>query len=63
MSFDPFVMQQFRFRKQRGRLVIHWEAAPLGEMNITAGATGVGLYAHRASAAFDMVRVTKIGQS
>lgn len=62
VSFDPFVMQQFRFRKQHGRLVIHWEATPLGDLNITAEATGVGLYAYRASVAFDMVRLTALKQ-
>jgi GH43 family beta-xylosidase len=62
-SFDPFVMQQFRFRKQQGRLAVGWEATPLGETAITGEATGVGLYAHRASVAFDMVRVTKISES
>ncbi|MCA1567281.1 MAG: glycoside hydrolase family 43 protein [Acidobacteria bacterium] len=62
-SFDPFVMQQFRFRKQQGRLAVGWEATPLGETGITTEATGVGLYAHRASVAFDMVRLTKIGES
>jgi len=62
-SFDPFVMQQFRFRKQHGRLSIGWEATPLGDTNITTEATGVGLYAHRAAVVFDMVRVTKIRES
>jgi GH43 family beta-xylosidase len=57
-SFDPFVMQQFRFRKQQGRLAVGWEATPLGDIAITTEATGVGLYAHRAAVAFDMVRVT-----
>lgn len=62
-SFDPFRMQQFRFRKQKGRLSIQWEALPLGEIpTTTAEATGVGLYAHRASVAFDMVRVTALKQ-
>jgi GH43 family beta-xylosidase len=62
-SFDPYVMQQFRFRKQHGRLAVGWEATPLGDTDADAGATGVGLYAHRASVAFDMVRVTKISES
>jgi hypothetical protein len=62
-SFDPFVMQQFRFRKQHGRLTIRWEATPLGDIAITTQATAIGLYAHRASVAFDMVRVTKISKS
>jgi hypothetical protein len=61
--FDPFVMQQFRFRKQHGRLAIGWEATHLGFAEIAAEATGVGLYAHRAAAvAFDMVRVTALKQ-
>ncbi|HJR06488.1 MAG TPA: glycoside hydrolase family 43 protein [Pyrinomonadaceae bacterium] len=57
-AFDPFTMQQFRFRKQGGRLSIQCEATPLGEINTTREATGVGLYAHRATVAYDMVRVT-----
>jgi len=61
-AFDPFVMQQFRFRKQHGRLAIQWEATSLGEINTTLEATGVGLYAHGASVAFDMVRVTALKQ-
>ncbi|HKP73712.1 MAG TPA: glycoside hydrolase family 43 protein, partial [Pyrinomonadaceae bacterium] len=59
-SFDPLQMQQFRFRKQKGRLAIQWESLPLGEINTTTEAAGVGLYAHRAHVAFDMVRVTAI---
>jgi GH43 family beta-xylosidase len=61
-SFDPFVMQQFRFRKQHGRLAIAWEATPLGETDVAGEATRVGLYARRASVAFDMVRLTKISE-
>ncbi|HEX8130240.1 MAG TPA: glycoside hydrolase family 43 protein [Pyrinomonadaceae bacterium] len=61
-TFDPFDMQQFRFRKQHGRLAIAWEATPLGDTDISAEATGVGLYAHRAAVAFDMVRVTALKQ-
>jgi GH43 family beta-xylosidase len=61
-SFDPFDMQQFRFRKQQGRLAIRWEATPLGDIDITGEATGVGLYADRAAVAFDMVRVTALKQ-
>ncbi|HEX8423246.1 MAG TPA: glycoside hydrolase family 43 protein, partial [Pyrinomonadaceae bacterium] len=59
-SFDPFVMQQFRFRKQGGRLLIHWEATPLGEVNTTTEATAIGLYARRAQVVYDMVRVTAL---
>jgi GH43 family beta-xylosidase len=61
-AFDPFVMQQFRFRKQGGRLSIQWEATPLGEINTTTEATAIGLYAHRARVACDMVRVTALKQ-
>jgi GH43 family beta-xylosidase len=60
-SFDPFVMQQFRFRKQGGRLLIHWEATPLCELDTTTEATAIGLYARRAPVAYDMVRVTALG--
>jgi GH43 family beta-xylosidase len=61
-AFDPFVMQQFRFRKQAGRLAVQWEATPLGEINTTREATAIGLYAHRARVACDMVRVTALKQ-
>ncbi|MGI9105199.1 MAG: glycoside hydrolase family 43 protein [Pyrinomonadaceae bacterium] len=59
-NFDPFVMQQFRFRKQYGQLSVYWEATPLGEIQTTTQATKISLYAHRAVVAFDMVRVTAI---
>jgi hypothetical protein len=59
-SFDPFVMQQFRFRKQRGRLAIHWEAALLCEIDTTTEAAAIGLYADRAHVASDMVRLTAL---
>ena len=60
--FDPFTMQQFRFRKQGGRLSIQCEAATLCEINTTREATGIGLYAHRVAVAYDMVRVTALKQ-
>ncbi len=56
-EFDPHVYQQFRFRKGNGRLVVQWEAQPLGEMAVSAEPTRVGLWA-RGKAAFEMVRVT-----
>ncbi|HZG50917.1 MAG TPA: hypothetical protein VEZ40_02170, partial [Pyrinomonadaceae bacterium] len=59
-SFDPFEMQQFRCRKQGGRLTVWWEATSLGGLDITTEATGIGLYADRAPVAFDMVRVTAL---
>jgi GH43 family beta-xylosidase len=58
-SFDPTVYQQFRFRKEHGRLVIHWEQHEIGVMPVTIEPTRIGLYGCRA-AAFDMVRVTAI---
>lgn len=59
-GFDPSDFQQFRFRKQRNRLAIQWEATPLGELAAPPGPAHVGLTAHHADAAFDMVRVTAL---
>lgn len=59
-GFDPCVDQQFRFRKEGGRLAIQWEVHVLGTIDAPRAATRVGLYAHQAEAAFDMVRVTAI---
>jgi hypothetical protein len=59
-TFDPHDYQQFRFCKQEGRLAIQWEAQVLGEIEAPAEATQVGLFARRALAAFDMVRVTAV---
>jgi GH43 family beta-xylosidase len=61
-NFDPTIYQQFRFRKQGGRLAIDWEALALGEIAVPLEPTGVQLYGHAAIIAFDMVRVTAIGQ-
>ncbi len=60
MGFDPSIYQQFRFCKQHGRLMIQYEALVLGEIEVPHEATQVGLYAHQAVAAFDMVRVMAI---
>ena len=57
-GFDPFVYQQFRFRKQAGRLAVAWESHSLGLLEVSPQATQVGLYADRAVVAFDLVRVT-----
>lgn len=59
-TFDPTVYQQFRFRKSDGLLTIHWEQHEIAAVPVTAEATRVGLYGRRATAAFDMVRVTAI---
>jgi hypothetical protein len=59
-SFNPCIDQQFRFRKEQGRLELWWETWPAGAMEAPRAATRVGLYAQRAVAAFDMVRVTAL---
>jgi GH43 family beta-xylosidase len=60
-SFDPLIDQQFRYRKQDGRLAVQWEAHSLGEIEVTRDPTRIGLYAHESAVAFDMVRVTAMG--
>jgi hypothetical protein len=59
-DFDPYVYQQFRFRKQKGRLTIQREAQVLGQIEAGDEPTRIGLFASGAGAAFDMVRVTEI---
>ncbi len=59
-GFDAASPQQLRLRKRGDRLEIWWEARWLGEIAVPAEATQVGLYAHLAAAAFDMVRVTAL---
>ncbi len=62
-DFDPSVYQQFRFRKQNGRLMVQYAAQVLGEIEVPHVETQVGLYVHQALAAFDMVRVTAIQEA
>jgi GH43 family beta-xylosidase len=57
-DFDPHIYQQFRFRKEQGRLLIQHEAQVLGAVELPDIGTRVGLYVYKAIAAFDMVRVT-----
>jgi len=59
-AFDPFINQQFRFRKQDGRLVIRLESEVLGEVAVPADATRIGLHAEGAGVAFEMARVTAV---
>jgi hypothetical protein len=59
-DFDPHTYQQFRFRKLNGRLTFRFEAEVLGEMEAPDLPTRVGLFARGVTAAFDMVRVTRI---
>ncbi|HEX8474707.1 MAG TPA: glycoside hydrolase family 43 protein [Pyrinomonadaceae bacterium] len=64
-SFDPFEFQQFRLTKQGEQLFVQWESEMLGAAELNAEPTRrekvrVGLFAEKASAAFDMVRVTSL---
>lgn len=61
-TFEPRVPQQFRVRKEAGQLRLSYESILLGTLNVPDLPTRVGLYAHGATAAFDMVRVTEIKQ-
>jgi hypothetical protein len=57
IHFDPMVYQQFRFRKENGRLSINWEQIAIATVPISPEPACIGLYG-RGAAAFDMVRVT-----
>lgn len=64
-SFDPFVYQQFRLTRQGEELRVQWEGIELGTLasavaEETDGCARVGLFVERASAAFDMVRLTSL---
>ncbi len=59
-DFDPTIFQQFRFTKRSGRLIVQWENQILDEMDIPAGPSRVGIYAHKAQVAVDLVRVTAL---
>jgi GH43 family beta-xylosidase len=61
-DFDPANDQQFRLRKQAGRLTVAWEMHTVGELSAPGGPTSVGLYARHATVAFDIVRVTAIAE-
>jgi hypothetical protein len=60
-SFDPTTYQQFRFRKENGRLLVYWEGLSIAEGTVTTQPTTVALYAGRSAVAFDLVRVTAMG--
>jgi GH43 family beta-xylosidase len=59
-GFDPFTDQQFRFIKEGEKVSVWWRNDTLGEAPVPAGPCQVGLYAHRAAAAFDQVRAVGI---
>jgi hypothetical protein len=59
-DFDPFVYNQFRFRKVRDEMLIRLESQIIGKISVPESAAKMGLYASGAIAAFDMVRVTAI---
>jgi Glycosyl hydrolases family 43 len=58
--FDPFVYNQFRFRKRRDEILLQYESHVLGTVGVPNNASSVGLYSFGVLAAFDMVRVTAI---
>jgi hypothetical protein len=62
-TFDPTVYQQFRLRKENGRLTIHWEQYEIATLPVTTEPTRIGLYGRRATAAFDLVRVTAVTEA
>jgi GH43 family beta-xylosidase len=62
-SFDPFVFQQFRFRKEKRLLTIQHEANFIGQIEVPHEARLVGLYGYCEIAAFDLVRVTALPPS
>jgi len=62
-DFDPAVYQQFRLRKENGRLTLSWEQHEIATLPVTTEPTCVGLYGRRATAVFDMVRVTAVSEN
>jgi GH43 family beta-xylosidase len=58
-GFKPQIYQQFRFRKEGDRLFIRWEETELGETQVQARPSRIGLQLHQAKVAFDLVRLTK----
>jgi GH43 family beta-xylosidase len=59
-GFDPFVDQQFRFRKNEDRVEIAWEGHALGALEVSTGPGGTGLGTAGARVSFEAVRVTAI---
>ncbi len=59
-GFDPYVYQQFRFRRYPDKLLVSWENFEAGEVKLEPVQSSIALYAHRATVAFDMVRVTPL---
>jgi hypothetical protein len=59
-NFDPYVYQQFRFRKEPGRVVVRREGTMLGTVATKPSSSRVGLYASDGAASFDLVRLTGI---
>lgn len=57
-GFDALTDNQFRLRKEDGRLVIHWEQHLLGDVALAA--TGPIALRARGDVAFDMARLTAI---
>ncbi len=60
-GFDALKDNQFRLRKEDGRLTIHWEEHLIGTVAVAVAAGQIGLVASRA--AFDMARLTAMTHS
>lgn len=59
-DFDPFVDQQFRFRKNEARTEIAWEGYALGALEVSTGPGSIGLGTAGARVSFEAVRVTAL---
>jgi hypothetical protein len=59
-DFDPYIFQQFRFRKQGGTLTVFREGKTLGVLHVSEVDSYVGLYVRTCHAAFDAVRVVAL---
>ncbi len=57
-DFDPFIDQQFRFRKNGTRMDIAWEGHALGTLKVSDGPTRIGLGTTGVRVSFEAVRVT-----
>ncbi len=59
-QFNPWVYQQFRFRKIGANLFLRWENHHLGQLTLLEQPAQIALYLQQGSASFDMVRVTAL---
>ena len=59
-AFDAHVYQQFRLRKEQGRLTVSWEGRQIAAAEVNAAPSQIGLYGCERAVAFDLVRVTAL---